>query len=72
MVAGNGIGLGRTSDVPRFDDQDFDRWIFFMKYFFIKFDRADLALTESMPAREMNGDLGDADLERAYQKKRQK
>ena len=55
MVAGNGVGLGRTSGVPRFDDKDFDGWMFFIKFFLVKFDRADLALTEPMPMTDTGG-----------------
>jgi len=77
MVAGNGVGHGRTSSVPRFDDQDFDGWMVFFKAFLMKFDRADLALTELMPMRDMNGDgeeypYDDDLLEEANQKRREK
>jgi hypothetical protein len=48
MVAGNGgNGQGKGSGVTIFD---------FLKAFFMKFDHADLALTEPMPTRETDGD----------------
>ncbi len=77
MVAGNGVGHGRTSSVSRFDDQDFDGWMVFFKVFLMKFDRADLALTEPMSMRDMNGDgeeypYDDDLLKEAYQKRREK
>jgi hypothetical protein len=78
MVAGDGVGLGRTSGVPRFDDQNFDGWMFFIKSFLVKFDRADLALTEPMPMRDTADEEGedypylDPALEKAYQRKRHK
>jgi hypothetical protein len=75
MVAGTGAGSGRGSQVPKFDDADFDGWLIFLKAFLMKFDRADVAFIEPMPTRDMDEDgveyiFDDPAEEKAYQKKR--
>ena len=75
MVAGTGAGSGRGSQVPKFDDADFDGWLIFLKAFLMKFDRADVAFIEPMPSRDMDEDgveypFANAAEEKAYQKKR--
>ncbi len=75
MVAGTGAGSGRGSQVPKFDDVDFEGWLIFLKVFLMKFDRADVAFIEPMPTRDMNEDgveylFDDHAEENAYQKKR--
>jgi hypothetical protein len=77
MVAGTGAGSGRGSQVPKFDDADFDEWLIFLKFFLMKFDRADVAFIEPMPARDMDEDgvknsFDDPVEEKAFQKKRGK
>jgi hypothetical protein len=75
MVAGNiGVGAGRFGGVPKFDESDFDGWVLFMKASLRKFDRADLALTDPMPRKEVDDDgeevdFSDSDDEELFQKK---
>ncbi len=55
MVAGTWAGSDRGSQVPKFDDADFDRRLIFLKAF-LKIDRADVSFIEPMPSRDMDED----------------
>ncbi len=78
MVASKGAGSGRKIVVPKFDDSDFDGWLIFLKFFLMKFDRADVAFIEPMPTmRDMDHDVeeypfDDDVAELDYQKKRKR
>jgi hypothetical protein len=74
MVADTGAGSGRGSQVPKFDNADFDGWLIFLKDFLMKFDGADVAFIEPMLSRDMDDDgmeypFENAAEEKAYQKR---
>ena len=78
IVAGNGgVGLAKTGGVPRFDEENYEGRLKFFKAFLMKFDRADLALTEDMPLRvtedeEITMFLEDDPLEAEFEKLKNK